>query len=142
MSKIDIKDKKILYHLDLDCRQSNTQIGKKVGLKRDVVAYRIKKMQDEGVIKNFWTGIDTFKLGYNVFRAYINFQYMESEIKEEIIKYFVDYKNSWAVLTAKSEIDLAVIVWVKDNYEFYQFWEKTLDKYEDYFKNRHSIFII
>ena len=57
MMKIDLKDKKILYELDLDCRQSNTQIGKKVGLKKDVVAYRIKRMQDEGVLLNFWTEI-------------------------------------------------------------------------------------
>ncbi len=44
MTKIDLKDRKILYELDLDCRQSNNQIGKKVGLRRDVVAYRIKKI--------------------------------------------------------------------------------------------------
>mgnify|MGYP007051343106 CR=1 len=26
---------------------------KKVGLKKDVISYRIKRMQDEGIIKNF-----------------------------------------------------------------------------------------
>ncbi len=39
MVKIDVKDRKILYELDLNCRQSNAQIGKKVGLGRDVVAF-------------------------------------------------------------------------------------------------------
>ena len=57
MHKIDLKDRKILYELDLNCRQSNTQIGKKVGLKRDVVSYRINRLQEEGVIKNFWTAL-------------------------------------------------------------------------------------
>jgi len=133
MLKIDLKDRKILYELDLNCRQSNTQIGKKVGLKKDVVSYRIKRLQDEGVIQNFWTLIDTFKLGYNVFRLYINFQYITPSIKEEIIKYFVSNKNSWSVLSIKTEIDLAVVMWVRDIFEFYQFWEKTLDLYEDYF---------
>ena len=142
MTKLDLKDRKILYELDLNCRQSNSQIGKKVGLKRDVVAYRIKKLQEEGVIKNFYTEIDTFRLGYNVFRIYINFQYVTSEIKEEIIQYFVDYKNSWVVVTVKAEVDLDVVIWVKDIFEFYQFWEKTLDKYEDYFaKYDISIYI-
>ncbi len=133
MVKLDLKDKKILYELDLNCRESNTQIGKKVGLKKDVVSYRIKKLQDEEIITNFWTFIDAFKLGYNVFRIYINFQYVSSNIKEEIIQYFIKNKNSWAVISIKSEIDLAVIMWVKDIFEFYQFWEKTLDLYEDYF---------
>ena len=142
MTRIDLKNRKILYELDLNCRQSNTQIGKKVGLKKDVVAYRIKKMQDEGVIKNFWTAFDTFKLGYNVFRIYINFQYVNSDIKNEIIRHFVEYKNVWAVISLKAEIDFDVVVWVKDVYEFYQFWSKTLDKYEDYFaKYTISIFV-
>ena len=138
--KLDLKDRKILYELDLNCRQSNTQIGKKVGLKKDVVSYRIKKLQDEGVIKNFYAAIDTYKLGYDVFRIYINFRYVTSELKEEIIKYFVDEKNSWVVASIKTEIDLAIVMWVKNLFEFYQFWEKALDKYEDYFE-KYSISI-
>jgi len=142
MYKIDLKDKKILYELDLDCRQSNTQIGKKVGLKKDVVAYRIKRMQDEGVIKNFWTAINTFKLGYHVYRIYINFQYVGSALKNEIIQHFVNYKNIWTVLSEKAEVDLDVIVWVKDPYEFYQFWHRTLELYGEYFaKYTISIYI-
>ena len=82
MVDIDLKDRKILYELDLDCRQSNTHIGKKVGLKKDVVSYRIKRMQDEGVIRNFWTAINTFNLGYNVFRIYIAFQNVSTAEKK------------------------------------------------------------
>ena len=142
MTKLDLKDRKILYQLDLNCRQSNTQIGKKVGLKKDVVAYRIKRMQEEGVIRNFWAAINTFKLGYNVFRIYINFQFVSSDKKKEIIQYFVNYKNSWAVISVKGEIDLNVIIWVKDIYEFYNFWEKTIELYGEYFANSAiSIFI-
>ena len=135
LPKIDLKDRKILYELDLNCRQSNTQIGKKVGLKRDVVGYRINRMEEEGIIKNYWTAINTFKLGYNVFRIYITFQYVNESIKNEIIKHFVEYENTWVVYsTYRSEVDLGVIVWVNNIYEFYQFWEKILDLYEDYFE--------
>lgn len=134
MYKIDLKDRKILYELDLDCRQSNSQIGKKVGLKRDVVAYRINKLKEEGAISNFWTLIDTFKLGYNVFRIYITFQYINPKIKNEIIQYFVKYKDSWVVNTDKGEIDLAIVIWSKNIFNFYNFWNKTLDMYEDYFE--------
>jgi Lrp/AsnC family leucine-responsive transcriptional regulator len=134
MIKIDLKDRKILYELDLNCRQSNTQIGKKVGLKKDVVSYRLKKLQDAGIIKNYWTTINTFKLGYDVFRVYINFQYVNNEKEKEIIDYFVNTKNIWAVISDKVEIDLTFLLWVKNIDEFYQFWNKTLDKYEDYFE--------
>ena len=133
MTKIDLKDRKILYELDLNCRQSNTQIGKKVGLKKDLVAYRIKKMEDEGIIKFYWTAIDTFKLGYNVFRIYVSFQYVNSKVKQEIIQHFINYHNTWTVKTHRGEVDLAMVLWVKNIYEFYRFWDETLDKYEDFF---------
>lgn len=141
MLKIDLKDRKILYELDLNSRQSLTAIGKKVGLKKDVVSYRIKKLEDEGIIKNYYAFIDTFRLGYHMFRIYLNFQYVTPKIREEIVHYFVDYKNSLAVHSLKTEIDLDVVVWVKDIFEFYQFWEKTLDLYEDYF-SKYSISIL
>ena len=64
MIKIDLKDRKILYQLDLNSRQSLTQIGKNVGLKKDVVSYRIKRLQDEGVIKD---------LLYSCYRIYLQF---------------------------------------------------------------------
>jgi DNA-binding Lrp family transcriptional regulator len=138
MNKLDLKDRKILYELDLDCRQSNSQIGKKVGLGRDVVAYRVNKMQDEGIIKNYWANIDTFKLGYNVFRVYVDFQYVTSDVKEKIIQYFVKYPYSWVVASAKSPHDLILVFWVKDFYEFYLFWDKTLDEFQDYFSTYYT----
>jgi len=141
MYKIDLKDRKILYELDLNCRESNTQIGKKVGLKKDVVAYRIKKMQDEGVIKNFWSEINTTKLGYDVYRVYINFQDASFDVKKEIIKYFSNYKNAWAVMSIQGPVDFDVMLWVKDSLEFNNFWNTTLDKYGNYFA-RYAVSVL
>jgi len=134
MINLDLKDRKILYELDINCRQSNTQIGKKVGLKKDVVSYRIKRMQDENIIIDFWTAINTFKLGYHVYRIYITFQYVNENIKREISKQFEEYENTWVVYsTYRSEVDFGVVIWIKNIYEFYQFWEKILDRYGDFF---------
>lgn len=132
MVKIDLKDRRILYQLDLNSRQSLTQIGKKVGLKKDVVSYRIKKLQDEGIIKNFWTVIDAYKLGYIVFRFYLVFQYVTPDIRNNFIDYLVKDKHTWVVGSLIGRYDLSVVVWVKDINDFYHFWEKLLDKYGDY----------
>lgn len=93
-------------------------------------------MEDVGVIKNYYTAINTFKLGYDVFRIYITFQDVSPSIKDEIICYFASCKNAWAVLSMQSPIDLDVVLWVNNIYEFYKFWSKTLDKYEDYFAQK------
>jgi len=134
MPEIDLKDRKILYQLDLNCRQSNNQIGRKVGLSKEVVNYRIKRMQRLGIIRCFWTAINSLKLGYYAFRIYINFLDVSPEIKNEIIKYFKNYKNVWTLQTARGPVDLSAVLWADDIYNFNQFWNKTLDSYGNYFE--------
>ena len=135
MIKIDQKDRKILYYLDLNSRETFTQIGKKVGLKKDVVAYRVQRLQKEGLIKNFWTEINTFKLGYNVYRIYIKYQDINPNTKNEMINYLSNYKFAWAVMSIKGPIDLDLMFWVKDSFEFNKFWNSALEKYGTYFSD-------
>ena len=136
MSLIDLKDRRIIYELDGNSRQSLTQVGKKVGLKKDVVSYRIKRMLDEKIISCFYTVIDAYKLGYSIYRLYINFQYVNEEIKNKIIKYFSNYRNICTVGEARGKYDLIVVVWVNDLSEFYRFWSDALERYGEYFETK------
>jgi len=142
MKNLDLKDRKILYELDFNCRQTNTQIGKKVGLKKDIVSYRIRKLQQTGIIDNYYTVIDAFRLGYNLFRYYINFQYVLPQLREEIINYFINYRNIATVSHFSGKYDLILLIWVNNLNEFYRFWNKSLDKYGDYFERKiFSVYI-
>ena len=55
MFDIDVKDRKILYQLDLNSRQSLNTIGSNVRLTKTVVQYRIDRLVKTGIIKNFYT---------------------------------------------------------------------------------------
>ena len=117
----------------INSRQSYTQIGKKVGLPKTVVNYRINKLIDRKIIKKFITLIDAHKLGYSILRFYFNYQYCSSEKKQEIINYMINYKYSGIVHTTEGAYELVVYMFVKNLQEFYSFWEKTLAKYRDNF---------
>ena len=136
MSKLDLKDRKILYELDYDSRQSLSKIGKKVGLHKNVVLYRLKRLEKLGIIGFYYTVIDSFKLGYWSFRVYIVLQNMNPNIRKEIINYFVGNKYTWWVGTFEGSYDLAVVMWVKDIHDFHIFWDNTLKKYRPYFKDQ------
>jgi len=136
IEKLDLKDRKILYQLDLNCRQSNTQIGKKVGLRKDIVAYRVKRMEEKGIITRYWTNIDSYKFGYQVYRYYITFQNATSDIKNEIMEEFVKYKNTWIVSTTRGTYEMAAVIWVKSIPKFYCFWDEFNEKYGDYFAEK------
>ncbi|HUS99213.1 MAG TPA: Lrp/AsnC family transcriptional regulator [Candidatus Thermoplasmatota archaeon] len=133
MVKIDSKDREILYQLDLNSRQSFAEIGNKVGLSKTVVAYRVNKLIENGIIKTFYTVIDAFKLGYISFRIYLVYQYMTQQKEKEIIDYFISQKLTWWTISAEGRFDLALIMWVKDINDFYSFWEETLKRFRDYF---------
>lgn len=131
MVDLDLKDRKILYQLDLNCRQSNAQIGKKVGLSRKVVEYRIKRMEEEEIINGYWTNIDSYRFGYQVYRYYLIFQNATSNIREKIVENILNYKNTWVVSTLKGLYDLTAVIWVKSIPQFYQFWDTFNEKYGD-----------
>jgi DNA-binding Lrp family transcriptional regulator len=136
MLKVDLKDRKILYELDYDSRQSLSKIGKKVGLHKNVVLYRIKRLENLGIISFYYTVIDSFKLGYSSFRIYLVLQNITPMIKSEIVNYFVENKSTWWVGTFEGSYDLAIVMWVKEIHDFHNFWDETLKKYRRYFKDQ------
>ena len=59
-------DKKILKNLLEDARFSSRQIAKNVGVSVGTVLSRIKKMEDDGLIKGYAVILDHEKLGYEL----------------------------------------------------------------------------
>ncbi len=44
--KLDLLDKKILYELDINARQTSTQLSKKLKRSRNVIEYRINRLKE------------------------------------------------------------------------------------------------
>ena len=96
--KLDIKDKKLLYELDLNSRQSFNQLAKKLKISTNSVIYRIKNLQKDGIIKEFPTIIDIGKLGFIGFRLYLKLQGITPKKEEEIINFLKNKEIvSWIV---------------------------------------------
>ena len=66
LSKIDNLDMKILSNLLNNCRESDRQIGQKIGLSGVSVSSRIEKMLKSKLIEKFTLKIEPHILGYNV----------------------------------------------------------------------------
>jgi DNA-binding Lrp family transcriptional regulator len=142
VKKLDIKDRKILYHLDLDSRQSFRSIGRKIGLSKDIVASRVKKLQELGIIKNFRTRINLTPLGYNIVRNYYVFQNINPRIRKEIIHFFTSSKITMAVISLEGSYDLLVITQAKNMLKIKSFFDQFLIKYRDYIlKQALSIYL-
>lgn len=66
MLTLDVHDKKILSLLQRDCSLSVNAVSDEVGLSQTPCWKRIKRMEDEGVIRRRVALVDRKKLGYNV----------------------------------------------------------------------------
>jgi len=137
MVDLDIKDQKILYQLDLTSRQSLSQIGKAVRLPKNVVAYRINKLVERGIITNFYTIIDAFRLGYLSVRLYLTYQYTTPSIEQNIVDHFKNNNLTYWIASTEGQNNLVVIMYIKDMNEFSRFWKETLIRYRPYFQRYH-----
>ena len=73
---------------------------------------------------------------YNIYRFYLKYQYITPEIEKEIIDFFVKSKLSIVVAKVEGSWDLIVLFSVKNFPKIYDFWEKILAKYRDYFADQ------
>ncbi len=120
--KLDVKDRKILYQLDINSRQSNSDIAKKVGLSKQVVGFRIKRLVKEKLILSFYTIIDISKLGFTVHKNFLRLQNMDREKEAELISYLKGHPNIVWVASCDGRFDLAFGTWARDM----EFLDKTL----------------
>lgn len=133
---IDLKDRKILYELDRNSRQSFNELGKKVGLSKDAVAYRIDNLLKNGIIKSFNAVIDTGKLGFKSFRLFVKFYNLSPEKEQEIINFFLKNKNLLWLVQVEGNWDINTWFLYKSIEEMDEFWKKFLEKYNNYIEKR------
>ncbi|MFH1970805.1 MAG: Lrp/AsnC family transcriptional regulator [Patescibacteria group bacterium] len=138
---LDLKDRRILSLLDVNSRQPNSKIAKQVGLSKDVVNYRIKKLEEGGFIKGYYTVIDFSKFEYFSIRVYLKLLDTSLEQERKIIDYLVKNKNVFFVAEIEGLYDIGLGTWVKDIYEFEKFWLEFKKKFKKHIgKDQLSIF--
>ena len=134
--ELDVKNRKILTELDINARQSNNQIGKKVGLSKEVVKYRIDKLVENGIIIRFHTVINYFKLSIIKFKLYLRLTNVTKEKLEEIGQYFYKHtKTEWVVLTT-GRWDMIIGFLVNNVNEFDDEIQTILNKFSNYIQEK------
>lgn len=117
--KLDEKDKKIIEQLQQNCRQTIQEIAKKTKLPRDVVKYRIKKLEDNKLIRQYHAFINPVLLGYPLY-VYVGFSLLTIDPEEE--KHFVNFlkANKQIIYVAKNsgKWDFSIGVCAKDYADF------------------------
>ncbi|MEK6896978.1 MAG: Lrp/AsnC family transcriptional regulator [Nanoarchaeota archaeon] len=135
---LDLKDRKILYQLDIDCRQTDSEIGKNVALSKQTVAYRIKRLIKEKYISRFATVIDIYKLGFSKYKIYLSFENADKQKINEITEFLKAHKKTEWIATCSGKWDLIAGYLVKDVYEFDEAIKELDEKFSQYISSRET----
>ncbi len=141
--RLDAKDKKILIELQKNARQSIAEIAKKTKLPRDVVVYRIKKFEQNKVIRAYHTFLNPQRLGYPLY-VYVLFSCYNIKPEEEtkFINYLRNHKQIIYVAKNSGKYDFCINVCVRDYKEFDDIIRKIRQKFIDVIKDIESLPII
>ena len=112
------KDIKIIKELNRNSRQPFSRIGRKVGLPKNVVTYRVKRLIDRGVLTLFCTTVNREKLGYMYWRLFLKFRHFSGQIENDLIAHISRLKNIHWVASLDGSFDFCII--------FYFIWHFVL----------------
>jgi len=142
MFQLDVKDKKILYQLLLNCRQSLKSIGKKVGISAELAFYRLQRLLQNKIITDYMMFINFESLGYSMIMTHYKFVNINSAMKEEILQFFIRNKNTFYVSLVEGTNDLEVDFYMGDPREFESLMDEIREKYFQYLLFKSSKFTI
>ncbi|MBU0757040.1 MAG: Lrp/AsnC family transcriptional regulator [Nanoarchaeota archaeon] len=134
--KLDKKDRLIIYELDKNSRQSYSQIGRSVKLSKEVVNYRIQRLEENKIVLGYYLIINHFKLGLNYIRVFFKYQDINTEKEKEIIKYISDLPQIGWLGSQDGIWDLVAVFQVRTNEELNDILKRIYFKFGNYLQDR------
>ncbi len=93
--KLDKINNKIITKLINNCRITNIEIGKKVGLSREGVACRIRALENEKIISGYGAEIDVCRLGFQLYETAIQLQNINPDEEKRML---LEIKNNEKII--------------------------------------------
>lgn len=131
--KLDLIDRKILYLLSENARFSYTHIAKTLKIKRETVAYRIKRMKEENFLHGCSTILDHRRLGFRNYMVYLKLKTLTNE--KEFLDYLFNFPEITRLKNCSGTYDSQIILTVKKEEEFIDLFEKLTNKYHAVIQN-------
>lgn len=131
--KLDLIDKKILYLLSENARLSYTYLAKKLKLKRETIAYRIKRMKETGFLHGYLTLLDHRRLGFKNYQVWLKLKTLANE--KELLDYLFSFKEITRLKNCSGSYDLQIVFSVKKEEEFLELFEKITNQYHQIFQS-------
>ncbi|MBN2051947.1 Lrp/AsnC family transcriptional regulator [Candidatus Woesearchaeota archaeon] len=140
--KLDLKEKRMLYELDVNARVSTTRLAKKVKLSQPAAHYRLNNLIKKGIIKFFLTNIDYGFFGYFPYRFFTRLQNLTEKKEEELIDYLKNHEFVPFLASCTGRYDLMFCIMAKNMSELKKTINEVKNKYGEFFSEQQIATII
>lgn len=130
--ELDIKDRKILSILDLDARSPASDIGKRIGLSKETVIYRMKRLEERGIVRRYTTLVDIGRLGYTGYAVFARLEKVDQKKKGEILDYLGSLPELYWIALVGGRFDLVFALMCKSAFRFNQIYYQILDRFGEH----------
>ena len=113
MLVMDVIDKKIICELENNCRTPFSQIARKLRLNRNVVAYRVAKLEEQGIITKYVLSLRLSSLGYRTYKIYFKIN-LDQKQESDFVAYILSDKKVIHALKTEGEFDYSLAIAVKN----------------------------
>lgn len=118
MHKLDLKDRKLLAEIENNARIDNAALGRKIGVSKQVVKYRIERLEKEEIIQGYNAIVDTKKLGTHIYLVYLKLFHITSEQEKAWIEQITTHSKVITVGRNAGRFDLTVVFNCKNSSDF------------------------
>jgi len=135
------KDLEILHALDFHARDPVTALAKRLRIGKEMLNYRLKRLERLGVISGYQTLPDPTKMGNATYKIAIKYQSMTKEAEEEMLAYLVMAKETGWVVKTEGAYDLMFMAFLPDDAVFGRFLTDFLERYGSFFYLREMLIV-
>lgn len=135
MNSLDLKDKKLLYEIDLNARLGTSALGKRIGLSQEGVHYRLKRLEQRRIVTGYMTLLNFAKVGYTGYAVYARFHAVTTGDKHRIIAELRSHDHIYWIAEFGGKYDLAFGVMARNIVHFNEIYTGLSTKYNDVMKD-------
>lgn len=128
--KLDTIDKKILYYLDHGGNLNHSNLARKIKRGRDIVEYRVKRLEENNIITGYKAVIDPYAFGFTLYKAYLKLSATKDELNT-IIKNLKKEKSIFWIAECSGSVDLIFSIAAKNPISYYNIQARIFNSFKE-----------
>ena len=127
--RLDKIDRKILCSIESDARIPISELARKARTSRTVAEYRLKQLENRGVIRGYYCLLDPSKFGLTVWKLWVSLRPTSPDERRQFFSYIGKHPRIWWYAECAGIYDAVICVLAKTPHEFNSFFNLLQEKY-------------